>query len=89
MPARGGRVKPRKAIPRWCRDVVGSALSASGSWMRTLRLPEFFSGERFSDGVAVRFADVTTCYPGQAFLRTAAHDGIVRNRHKAGKRARP
>src|SRR5512146_23581 len=49
-----------------------------------------FSGERFPDGVAVRFADVTTCYPGQ--LRNssgAAHDGIVRNRHKVGKRARP
>jgi hypothetical protein len=57
--------------------------------MWTLRSPEFFSGERFSDGVAVRFADVTTCYPGQPFLRTAAQDGIVRNRHEVGKRARP
>jgi hypothetical protein len=57
--------------------------------MRTLTLPEFFSAERFSDGVAVSNTDVTTCYPGQLPGKAAAHDGIVRNRHKVGKRARP
>ena len=51
--------------------------------------PDFFSDERFSDGVAVRFADVTTCYPGQPPLGATAHDGVVRNRHEVGKRARP
>lgn len=56
--------------------------------MLPLTSKELFSGERFSDGVAVRLTDVTTCYPGQPFQGTTAHDGVVRNRHRVGKRAR-
>ena len=71
---------PRGGLkPRGCFWLVNAATD----------LPRFFSGERFSDGMAVRFTDVTTCYPGQPSLGAAAHDGIVRNRHKVRKRARP
>ena len=84
-----GRSQPfgagRPEVPRCALQRIGCepALGVGN-------FPGNSSGERFSDGVAVRFADVTTCYPGQ--LRNssgAAHDGIVRNRHKVGKRARP
>src|ERR1019366_3924224 len=69
--------------------MVRSGFCASGRRRLPWTSQEFFSGERFPDGVAVRFADVTTCYPGQPPLGVTAHDGIVRNRHKVGKRARP
>lgn len=69
--------------------MVPSGFCDGGGGMLPRTSQECFSGERFSDGVAVRFADVTTCYPGQPFQGTTAHDGDVRNRHKVGKRARP
>ena len=35
-----------------------------------------FREERFSDGVSVRAADVTTCYPGRGHRSAAAHYGV-------------
>ncbi len=49
-----------------------------------------FRENLFSHRVAVRSADVTSCWPGQpALVGTRAHDGMVRNSREVGKRARP
>jgi hypothetical protein len=88
MPPRRGGVNPLVRIRGACRSAVGRG-SAAGRVLRPRVFQGRFSGERFSDGVAVRFTDVTTCYPGQPSLGATAHDGVVRNRHKVGKRARP
>ena len=63
MPPRRGRVNTIVLIRR-CRRAVCSG-PAAGRVLLPRAFREFFSGERFSDGVAVRWADVTTCYPGQ------------------------
>ena len=88
MPPRRGGVNPLVRIRGACRSAVGRG-SAAGRVLRPRVFQGRFSGERFSDDVAVSVADVTTCYPGQRSGKAAAHDGVVRNRHRVGKRARP
>ena len=88
MPARSGRVKSRKAIPRWCRDVVLVGLAGSPMLEvfreRGFRVAaEAFADRRYEADGSLRsrkFNDALICDPreaGQQALQIAERGAVV------------